>query len=337
MELEERCGYLDGEAVTTLYFGGGTPSLLSPEEIEGLVDKVKSLFGVTEFEEVTLEANPEDLTEDYLERLAGTGVDRLSIGVQSFCDSHLSFFNRRHDGETARNSILNAKKAGFRNITVDLIYGVPQMSMAEWGRNLDTFLELGLPHLSAYHLTIEPQTIFGKRAEKGKLNPVADEVSEAHYGLLEEKLSAAGFAHYEVSNFARPGFEGIHNGNYWKGKKYLGIGPSAHSFDGKSRRWNVRSNPLYIRNFSAGEYFESETLSRKDRFNEYMMTRLRTAKGVSLDEINTLFGAERATEVKKISRKFLDNGTIIEREGMLFIPPVSFLQSDYVIGEFFWI
>ena len=292
-ELDERQDYLRGEAVTTRYFGGGTPSLYAPAALKGLLDHAALLFDCSGTTETTLEANPDDLTENYLDGLREAGIDRLSIGIQSFDDGCLKLMNRRHTAAQAIGAVRAAQRAGFGNITADLIFGIPGFGGDSLKRSLDGMLSLGVQHISAYHLTVEPGTAFGRRAARGQFAPVDEATSETEYALVHETLTGAGFEHYEVSNFALPGFRARHNAAYWHGVKYLGIGPAAHSFDGRERHWNVASVTEYI----GGAPAEAETLTDRDRFNEYVMTRLRTAEGIDLREAERLFGKERAARV----------------------------------------
>lgn len=327
-ELTERQGEVREEAVETLYFGGGTPSLCSVEEIGGLVEQVQALWGVTEFLEVTLEANPDDLTPEYLSGLRAAGVNRLSIGIQSFCDAHLERMNRRHTAREAVAAVEAAQEAGFENLTIDLIYGLPWMTPQEWAYNLEQALALGVQHISAYHLTIEPGTVFGKQG----LQPVEESVSELHFRMLREALCGAGYEHYEVSNFALPGFRALHNSNYWQGKPYLGVGPSAHSYDGsRHRRWNVSNNRAYL----AGEPGGEEWLSDADRLNEYLMTHLRTSEGISLPAVAAYFGAKQAARIGERCAAQAADGLLRPTADGYAVPPERFLISDYVIAELF--
>lgn len=307
--------------VKTLYFGGGTPSVCSPLQIGELIELVCRLWNVTQFDELTLEANPEDLTLDYLRDLRAVGVDRLSIGIQSFDDHHLQQMNRSHSGEQAQAAVERARAVGFSNISIDLIYGLPFMTIQEWARNIERALELRVEHISSYHLTIEPRTVFGKRG----LRPIDDDVSQEHYLMLDRSLSEAGYDHYEISNFALPGYYARHNSSYWDGTPYLGVGPSAHSFNGLERRWNVSSNKLYLQ----GALPDVESLSSRDRFNEVIMTSLRTSRGVDLSAISTPGGL-----MSRASR-FLTSGDLVLDGGYLRIPTERFLISDYIISELF--
>lgn len=314
-ELHQRRNYVS--QTDTLYFGGGTPSVCSVEQIGRLIRTVRKLWGVVDFREVTLEANPEDLTPEYLEGLKHAGVNRLSIGIQSFVDEHLQKMNRRHTAMRACDAVRDAQAAGFNNITIDLIYGLPWLSEEQWSSNITQALALGVQHISAYHLTIEPKTVLGKQ----RLQPVADQISELHFNMLHTRLTQAGFEHYEVSNFAMKGYRAIHNSGYWQGLAYLGVGPSAHSYNGTSERhWNVSSNKLYLDETGA----QGEILTDIDRHNEYLMTRLRTCDGFRLDEYQKLFG-----------RKILPVAGLVIADGVARISPRDFLISDSIISSLF--
>ncbi len=309
--------------LSTIYVGGGTPSLLAPEELQGLLDHAARLWDCSDLREVTLEANPEDLTDDYISRLAATGFNRLSIGVQSLDDGPLRMMNRRHSAARARNAVRAAQRAGFDNISIDLIWGVPGMTPAQWESTLDEALALGVQHISAYHLTIEPDTTFGRQ----RLRPIPEAESERQYETLRRRLAAAGFEHYEISNFALPGRRAVHNSAYWSGEPYLGVGPSAHSFDGARRReWVCADLETYI----AGPVYESETLSDRELRNERIMTGLRTAGGVKSEELK-----EGSDGAQGAVRKFLSEGLLVEKGGRVTIPSEKFLLSDYIIGELF--
>lgn len=330
-ELESRRDYLGGEAVRTRYFGGGTPSLCPPEQLKKLLNHAARLFDCSAVEETTLEANPDDLTPEYLDGLRRAGVDRLSIGIQSFDDGCLRLMNRRHTAAQAVEAVHNARRAGFTNITVDLIFGVPGYGGRSLDRSIDQALALDVQHISAYHLTIEPGTAFGRRMARGDFAPVDETVSEAEYARVHERLTEAGYEHYEVSNFARPGFRARHNAAYWHGVKYLGIGPAAHSFDGRERHWNVSSVEAYI----AGDPPEAEILTDHDRFNEYVMTRLRTAEGIDLEEAATLFGPRRVARMRQDADGWIRRGTLRCHGSRMSIPPERMLVSDAVIEDLF--
>lgn len=330
-ELESRREYLGGEAVRTRYFGGGTPSLCTPEQLRALLDQAAGLFDCSATEETTLEANPDDLTPRYLDALREAGIDRLSIGIQSLDDDCLRLMNRRHTARQAVEAVRAARKAGFGNLTVDLIFGVPGFGGDSLRRTLDGILALEAEHVSAYHLTVESDTAFGRWAARGSFRPVEEQVSEEEFLTVHRTLTGAGYEHYEVSNFARPGFRARHNAAYWHGEKYLGIGPAAHSFDGRERHWNVASVARYI----DGEEAEAEQLTEHDRFNEYLLTRLRTAEGICLEELRQRFGAERAERLRREAARWIAAGTLRISSGRMAVPPERFLVSDAVIESLF--
>ncbi len=338
-EIELRKNYLEvfSDEPSTLYFGGGTPTVYSPQELSVLAEKAKAIFNVKEFVEFTVEANPDDLTPQYLEGLVNIGVNRLSIGIQSFNNEHLRWMNRRHTAAQAADSVRRAQQAGLKNITVDLIYGLPQLRSEEWARTLDQALRLDVPHISAYHLTIEPRTVLGKQLEKGLLKPIDEEESEQQFLQLHTTLAQAGYEHYEVSNFARPGMQAVHNSNYWLQQPYIGIGPSAHSFDGKSRQWNVANNRQYMEALQSGAtFFEREELTPEMRYNEYLLTGLRTAKGVNIDYIRSNFGERFAKYLLRETQSLLQSGKLIQTSNIFHIPGEHFFLSDSIIGELFY-
>ncbi len=330
-ELETRRGYLGGEPVRTRYFGGGTPSLLTPRQIGGLLARAADLYDCTAVEETTLEANPDDLDGSYLEALRQAGIDRLSIGIQSLDDACLRLMNRRHTAAQAREAVAAARRAGFGNLTVDLIFGVPGFGGDSLRRSLDGVLALEPQHVSAYHLTVEPDTAFGRRAARGAFAPVGEQVSETEFRLVHETLTRAGYEHYEVSNYALPGRRARHNSAYWHGEKYLGIGPAAHSYDGCERHWNAAS----VDRYAAGEAAGREVLTDCDRFNEYLLTRLRTAEGIELAEAGRLFGTQRLAKLEQEARRMAPSGMVRLTDERLSIPPERFLVSDAVIGALF--
>lgn len=327
-ELADRRDFLS-EPVETLYIGGGTPSLCSADQLQALVNAVKRLWGVDTFRELTVEANPDDLTDSYVEALSRTDINRLSIGIQSFIDDHLTFMHRRHTADEAMQAVRRVKQAGIRNITIDLIYGIDSMTIDQWNYNIDRALELDVPHISAYHLTIEPRTVFGKRG----VNAAIEEAGIEQYRILEQRLAEAGYVHYEVSNFARPGYEAVHNSAYWSGVPYLGVGPSAHSYDGHRRLWNAASNREYI----AGTPSEEEVLSDVDRFNEYVMTSLRTARGADIEYIRQSFGDLRADYIASQAAKYVAAGSMSMSGSRLAIPTSGMLISDYIISDLFMV
>ncbi|HAJ82714.1 MAG TPA: coproporphyrinogen III oxidase, partial [Zunongwangia profunda] len=286
-ELVLRKNELPNEPIKTIYFGGGTPSLLNLEELTAIFKTIYTEFTIAENPEITLEANPDDLSEEKINELANSKINRLSIGVQSFFEEDLKLMNRAHNAEEALNSIKLARSK-FDNISVDLIYGIPGMSNERWQKNIQILLDLDIPHISSYSLTVEPNTALQKFIEKGKIKPVDDAAAAQHFETLRTVLKNAGFEHYEFSNYGKPGYFSQNNTAYWLGKPYLGIGPSAHSYDGNSRKWNIANNTLYIKAIERSELpLEVEELSITDRYNEYIMTRLRTYFGVDLVEVES--------------------------------------------------
>lgn len=309
-ELDGAVDWLSDRRIRTVYFGGGTPSLCDPARLQGLADRAAALLDCSGVEEFTVEANPDDMTGEWLEALARTGANRLSVGVQSFDDDELRLMNRRHTGMQAVEAVRRAQAAGFANLTIDLIFGVPGFGGEVLRRNLDRALALGVQHISAYHLTIEKNTAFGRRLERGRFSEVDEQVSEREYLEVHRTLTGAGFEHYEVSNYALPGCRARHNAAYWSGDEYLGIGPAAHSFNGKSRRWAAASIDGYLPGAGTEAIYEQERLTERDRYNEYLMTRLRTAEGLELAAVETRFGKERAERLLRQAEPFMGIGEL---------------------------
>ncbi|MDR0386183.1 MAG: radical SAM family heme chaperone HemW [Prevotellaceae bacterium] len=334
MEIRASQGELlhDSREPYTLYFGGGTPTVYEADKLKTLSDKAISLFFPKFPSEWTVEANPDDLTADCLRQLASAGVNRVSIGIQSFIDRDLQIMRRRHSAQQALESVYQAQNAGFDNISIDLIYGFPGMSLKEWEYNLDRATALNVKHISAYHLSIEDKTVFGKMKSKGKLHPVDDELSDMQYKMLETKLHDAGYIHYEISNFALPGFFSRHNSAYWNKQQYLGMGPSAHSYDGGFiRKHNVANNIRYIDSIKKNILPETvETLSEKDVYNDTLITSLRTDSGLDL---NTVPEAFRTGFLKKAAG-YLQSGRMVY-DGRYAIPSRYFLISDSIISDLF--
>ncbi len=335
-ELELRKDEID-QQIQTIYFGGGTPSLLNSEELELIFKTIFKHFDVSENAEITLEANPDDLSEKVIKMLEASPVNRLSIGVQSFFEEDLKLMNRAHNSEEALSSLKLAKQY-FDNISIDLIYGIPGQSNEQWIENLDKALELDIPHISSYALTVEPKTALEKFIEKGKVKPVEDETYREQFDILVNKLTTNGFEHYEFSNYGKPGFHSQNNMAYWLGKPYLGIGPSAHSYDGISRKWNISNNTLYIKAIEAGNLpQQTEKLSTTDSYNEYVMTRLRTKFGVSTDDIQQKFGEKYRNHFLKETGKFMDDG-LMEKIGNTFhITAKGKFLSDGIAADLFYI
>lgn len=289
-ELELQKGYLGGEPVETIYFGGGTPSLLDRSELDAFFEVIFKNYPVAPAPEITLEANPDDLNLQKIKDLRQTPVNRLSIGIQSFSDADLQFMNRAHSATEAAACLQNAQSEGFENLTVDLIYGSPTTSDEQWARNLETVFQFKIPHLSCYCLTVEDKTALSHFVKTGKARPVDEEQAARQFEFLISQTASAGYEHYEISNFARAGWHSRHNSSYWQGKKYLGIGASAHSFDGESRQWNVANNAKYVQAILTGNLtFEREILTPEQRYNEYVMTSLRTGWGCDLGKVSERF------------------------------------------------
>ena len=306
-EIQLRKDELGNEVIATIYFGGGTPSILSIEEIQFLIDTIYQNFDVVENPEVTLEANPDDLSDEQIIKLSKTPINRLSIGIQSFFEDDLKLMNRAHNADEAKRCLETATKY-FDNITVDLIYGIPNMSNERWLQNIETALSFGIPHISSYALTVEPKTALDKFIKKGLVKQPNDEVAQEHFHILVNRLQEEGFVHYELSNFGKPDYFSKNNSAYWLGKKYIGIGPSAHSYDGTNRSWNIANNTLYIKSIQENQLpSETETLTTVDRYNEYIMTGLRTIWGVSLDRIEKEFGPKYLEYLRQQSQRFLEN------------------------------
>ena len=333
-ELELRRDYLDGEPVETIYFGGGTPSLLDRRDLDLLFDQIFKHYpaGTGEFE-ITLEANPDDLTSQKIRELRQTPVNRFSIGIQSFSEEDLKFMNRAHNAREALACIQNVQSAGFENLTVDLIYGSPTTSDAQWAANLQQFFDFNIPHLSSYCLTVEEKTALAHFIKTGKAQPVDEEQAARQFDFLVKQTEAQGFEHYEISNFAKPGWHSRHNSSYWKGAKYLGIGPSAHSYDGLSRQWNVANNAGYLRSLHEGEIpFEKEILTPEQRYNEYVMTSLRTMWGCDLKKIGAL-GFEQ--HFLKSVEPYLSEGIVERSEAIFKLTPKGKFLADGVASELF--
>lgn len=330
-ELDEQRNFLSDRTVRTMYFGGGTPSLLHPSELQRFVDHASELFDCSHTEEITVEANPDDVTDEYVAALRRTDVDRVSLGVQSFDDAELRFMNRRHTAAAARDAVARLQDAGIGNITVDLIFGVDGFGEDVLARSLDAALALDVRHVSAYHLTVEEGTAFHRRVLRGEMREVSEECSEREYELIHNTLCGAGFEHYEVSNYAREGFRARHNSSYWRGAQYLGVGAGAHSFDGNERRRCVQEPNDY----AARRVYESESLDERDRFNEYVMTALRCVEGIDLALLRERFGEGRAASVEKRAESWIAAGDLRCEKGRLFIPARRFMISDAVIESFF--
>ncbi|WP_353181519.1 radical SAM family heme chaperone HemW [Parapedobacter lycopersici] len=336
-ELNLRKAYLGNEPVETIYFGGGTPSLLAPDEIRRLLGTVTDLFPVSSGAEITLEANPDDLHAGFIAGLRDTPVNRLSVGIQSFFEEDLRWMNRAHGAADAETAIKRLQDAGFDNITADLIYGYPLLTNEKWQRNVAKMLAFNVPHISAYSMTVEPQTALAALIRKGKQRPMDEQQSAVQFEYLMDALDQAGYIQYEISNFAREGRYARHNSNYWRGVSYLGVGPSAHSFDGGTRQWNVSNNVKYLRALQDNKLpGEREFLTSRDRLNEYIMTSLRTVWGLDLRIVETEFGRERRLVLAAALQAFLQSGDILVREEVATLTRSGKLLADHIASELFF-
>jgi oxygen-independent coproporphyrinogen-3 oxidase len=310
-ELILRKGELQNQTIETIYFGGGTPSLLTIDELRLLIDSIYLNYSVSDNPEITLEANPDDLSKQKLNDLTTSRINRLSIGIQSFFEDDLQSMNRAHSSQEAKQCLEEATKH-FSNITIDLIYGIPNMSIEKWNKNLQTAFSFGVNHISSYALTVEPKTALASFIKKGTYPPIDDDLALQHFDLLMAETEQQGFVHYEISNFGKKGYFSKHNTSYWQGKSYLGIGPSAHSFNGKQRSWNVSNNTIYIKSIQDNTLpSKVETLSKQDRYNEYVMTGLRAIWGVSLNKIETDFGIDYKEHLIASAKKFINQELLI--------------------------
>ncbi len=337
-EISLQRNYLGGAQLDTIYFGGGTPSMMDGEEIGFLLDQIAQTHAVAGDPEVTLEANPDDLTVGKLRDFKAAGVNRLSIGIQSFDNEILSLLNRVHSSETATRCVADARDVGFRNISIDLIYAIPGLSLANWERSIQQAVELRTQHISAYTLTIEEKTTFGNWLKKGRITPVDDSASAEQMETLVAALKAAGYKHYEISNFALPGFESRHNSGYWKGESYLGIGPSAHSYDQQSRQHNVANNHMYVRAIRDGRIpAEEEQLGRSDQVNEYILTSLRTDAGCDFELLETRFGYPVGRIHAEYLKRLQADALVEWQHNRLILTEAGRLLADRISADLFLI
>lgn len=334
LELTLRREYLTDSCLESIYFGGGTPSLLTLEELQQFFSTLHANFTLSENAEITLEANPDDITNENLANWRKVGINRLSIGLQSFKEKDLNWMNRAHSVQDALNCVELAKSHGFQNINVDLIYGLPELTLEEWKQHIALVLEMDVQHISAYCLTIEAKTALHKMVATQKIFPAGEDAQSDQFLLLIELLKTAGFEQYEISNFGLPGLHAVHNSNYWKGKEYLGIGPSAHSFNGISRRWNVSNNSRYIANFNTQkEWFEEEILKPKDRWNEILLTGLRTSSGVQFNQLLALQELPVSFQEKLI--EFSANKWLLQTDNSIVLTEQGRLMADHIAAELF--
>ncbi len=328
---------LDKEIISTLYFGGGTPSILSIDELKMIIDALQTRFVFADDTEITLEANPDDITEAKLKEWKVLGINRLSVGIQSFLEAELRWMNRAHTAAESIACIDLIKAAGFTNFSVDLIYGSPILSDEDWKKNVSMIIEKNIPHISCYALTVEPKTALDKMIALHKKEPVDTEKQARQFLLLMEWMEEAGYEHYEISNFAKPGFRSSHNSSYWLGESYYAFGPAAHSFDGKSRRWNVANNALYIQSLQNGIIpFEEEVLTETQQLNEYMMTSLRTMEGLDLNYVTKIFGDEKSSKIRIAGSKYESTGKLKSENGKFILTKEGKLFADGIAADLFF-
>lgn len=330
-EISERTCDIE-KKIQSIYFGGGTPSILTSDELFQIMATLRSHFDLSDVKEITLEANPDDINSSNLSTWNKSGINRLSIGIQSFKESDLRWMNRAHSAEEGAKCIALARSHGFENITVDLMYGLPDLTLDEWKAHIEAVLEMKVEHISAYCLTVEPKTELHQMVDKGMIVPAGEDMQSEQFEILSNTLTAAGYDHYEISNFGKPGKYALHNSNYWRGKPYLGIGPSAHSYDGTTRRWNVANNAVYMK-MEKTEWYEWEKLSPKDRWNELVLTGLRTSFGLDL---NHLFEIMQPEEIfhKKVS-EFIAAGWMNKHQDHLTLTLEGRLKADLLSSELF--
>ena len=334
-EIAMRKDEFTDEVVETIYFGGGTPSILEIADLRLLIEQVFQHYNVTENPEITVEANPDDLSQERIIALSQNKVNRLSIGIQSFFEDDLKLMNRAHNVAEAKQCLEIATQY-FDNITIDLIYGMPEMSHEKWLQNIRTALSYNIPHISSYALTVEPKTALHQFIQKGVIAPLDDDLAQDHFHLLVDTLEDHGFVHYELSNFGKEGYFSKNNSSYWLGKKYLGIGPSAHSYDGEKRGWNVANNSLYLKSLANNELpIEIETLTKTDRYNEYIMTGLRTIWGVSLDRIENEFGTNYLHYLQQQAAKYLEDHLLFVDDNILRTTKKGKFLSDGIASDLF--
>ena len=337
-EMQLRQEYIGEEPLDTIYFGGGTPSQLQQADFERIFKAIDCLFNISSCKEITLEANPDDMTPEYVASLRNLPFNRVSMGVQSFKEKDLHFLNRRHDREQALRAVGLCKENGIQNISIDLIYGLPGQTLEKWQENLDDAIHLEIPHISAYHLIYEEGTALYKLMEAGKVAPIEEELSVTLFSTLINRLAEAGYLHYEISNFARPGYFSQHNSSYWTGKKYIGIGPSAHSYDGESRQWNISSLPHYLEGIRTGiPNIEIEKLDSNTKYNDFIITGLRTMWGIRTANIREQFGEEKQAYLERQAATYLHQGLLIYENDTLTLSKEGIFISDGIMSDLLWV
>lgn len=338
-EIKLRKNYIGDEDVKTVYFGGGTPSQLSESDFLRIFETLHHEFRIAPDAEITMEANPDDLSAHYLATLKEKlPFNRLSIGIQSFDDEELKFLKRRHSADKAKEAVRMCQSLGYNNISIDLMYGLPNQTMQIWERNLEEAIALDVQHISSYHLIYEQGTRLYRLFKMGDVNPVDEDLSVDMFSRMIEKLTAAGFDHYEISNFARHGLYSKHNSSYWLGKKYLGLGPAAHSYDGQNRSWNVASISKYIEGIrTENPNLEIEALDENTKYNDFILTGMRTKWGVNLSELESLFGTKMKAFCLKNARKYLDQGFLTEKDNILKLTRQGIFISDGIMSDLMWV
>lgn len=335
-EILSRKSYLGDELVETVYFGGGTPSILEPKYIDEILTLLHENFNIISNPETTLEVNPDTIDKDKMFQLKSLGINRMSVGIQSFHDDDLKYLDRKHNSKHALQVLDELQQVGFDKITLDLIYGIPTLTEEKWNRNLDIFFSTKISHLSAYALTVEPKTVLGQRIENNELQDVDEDSVVRQYDILVERTRENGFEHYEISNFAKEGCRSQHNSIYWKDEKYLGLGPSAHSYDGNSRQWNVSNLTKYIQSVgTSDDYYEKEILTLDDKYNEYVMTSLRTSWGCSLEKIKSKYGNRYVKCFLKGTEKYLASGEMLDKSGNFMLSEKGKLFADGIAADLF--
>jgi len=332
-EIRLRADYLKGDELQTIYFGGGTPSILTHRQLSNIFTTIATIWDIGKCTEITLEANPDDLSAEKLKELSELPINRLSIGIQSFHDEELSMLRRKHSAQQAVEAVREAQPY-FQNISIDLMYGLPGQTISGWEHTILQALALNIQHISAYHLTYETGTLLDRKRKEGRIVPVTEEISVAMYYLLQNRLKDQDIKQYEISNFAIPGFHSRHNSSYWEGIKYLGIGPSAHSFDGESRQWNIANTLQYITSIEQKKnYFEKELLSTTDKYNEKIMISLRTIQGISVERIEAEFGTQTKQKLIQQSERFIKAGIMFLDNNHLHLTPEGLFLSDGIITD----
>ena len=337
-EIAGRKNYLEGEVIDTVYFGGGTPSQLEKDDFTNIFRTIYDNYSVNPKAEITIEANPDDLTDEYVEMLSTLPFNRLSMGIQTFNDDILSLLKRRHNAQQAINAFRRCRNAGFRNISIDLMYGLPGESMDTWNRDLDTAISLAPEHISAYHLIYEEGTVLYGLREENKVSEADEDLSNSLFETLISRLKESGYVHYEISNFCRPGMHSRHNSSYWTAIKYLGCGPSAHSYDGHSRQWNISSLDKYIEGINSGtDISETEELDIYTRYNDFVITTIRTVWGMPLEKLKAEYGNELYEYCLKMARQHINQGTLEIKDNTLKLTPNGIFISDGIMSDMLWV